>query len=202
MPNNIIFSFFGYDEADIINHNYAYRSVWVDDNQDKSHLYALSSNSVIIDNIWVFTINSYDFFKKFIKDNTADDESLIRETRGCMYKMISEAEKIKAEYREYINKTITEEKMAKNIRDNILKVRKLYLQQSNLPIATKNKKMYNWQLAYSNLATAIDNLAMCYSDYNLKNRNSKDRQQLFEIYSKEYNKYIEKIKSIDINLIL
>ena len=45
-----------------------------------------------------------------------------------MYKMISEAEKIKAEYREYINKTITEEKMAKNIRDNILKVRKLYLQ--------------------------------------------------------------------------
>ena len=30
--------------------------------------------------------------------------------------------------------------------------------------------MYNWQLAYSNLATAIDNLAMCYSDYNLKIR--------------------------------
>ena len=135
LPNNIIFTYYGYDENDVINHNYAYRTIWVDENQDKSNWYRSDDKSSVIDDIWVCTINSYDFMKKFISENTADNDQLITATRNCMYKMIMEAEKFLCQYREYLNKTITEQELITNTKIILEEIRNLYFEQSDFPIA-------------------------------------------------------------------
>lgn len=198
LPNNIIFTYYGYDENDVINHNYAYRTIWVDENQDKSNWYRSDDKSSVIDDIWVCTINSYDFMKKFISENTADNDQLITSTRNCMYKMIMEAEKFLCQYREYLNKTITEQELITNTKIILEEIRNLYFEQSDFPIATN--ELRNWQTAFSNLASVIDDFVVCYDANSIKNRDSRNRMQLVELTIKRYNQSLEKIKSVDITL--
>lgn len=198
LPNNIIFIYYGYDESDIVNHNYAYRSVWVDENQDKNHWYPIDKRSTVIDDIWISTINLYNFNKKYIIDNTADNDKLIDQTRNCMYKMIFYAEKFIAEYREYVNRTIAEKDLITNVSEITKEIKKLFLEQSNFPIASN--ELHEWQAAYSNLASVICDFAICYGSHSLKNRDSKNRMQLVELTIKKYNESLEKVKAIDADL--
>ena len=199
LPNNIIFTYYGYDENDMINHNYAYRSVWVDENQNKDYWYKLDKQSVVIDNIWINTINSYNFNKKYIAENIADNDKLVNQTRNCMYKMIICAEKFIAEYREYVNRTITEQELIKNVSIIVPDIEKLFFEQSNFSIASN--ELHNWQSAYTNLASAIHDFSLCYNSYSLKNRDSKNRMQLVELTIKKYDESLEKIKLIDNDLV-
>lgn len=179
LPNNIIFGYYGYDKSDIVNHNYAYRTIWVDKSQDKSYWYRSDKNACVIDDIWINTINSYNFNKKLISDNTADNAALVEQTRSCMYKMIIVAERFIGEYREYINRTITEQDLIANVKGIATEIRKLYFEQSDFKFASN--ELHEWQTAYSNLASVIDNFVLCYDEYSLKNRDSKNRMELFEL---------------------
>ncbi len=67
---NIVFSYFGYDESDIVNANYAYRTVWVDEKQDKGWWYKTTKDSRVIDGIYVVSISYYDMMHKFNAENT------------------------------------------------------------------------------------------------------------------------------------
>ena len=198
VPNNIIFIYYGYDESDIINHTYAFRTVWTDEHQDRNHWYSLNKHSSIIDDVWIETEKSYDFMKKFINDHIVDDETLIKITRNCMYKMILCAEKFIAEYREYINRTITENELIANVSGISSEIRNLYFEQTDFPIASN--ALHEWQTEYAVLAAAIDNFVLCYNKNSLKNRDRKNRAQLFEITIKRYNANLEKIKKIDADL--
>lgn len=195
-PNNIIFAYYGYDETDMINSSYAFRSTWIDKDQNKERWYRVSDNSSIINDIWIEEINGYSFMKKFISDNTSDDETLIDKTRTCMYKMIIAAEQFLSIYREYINRTTTEVDFINQTKNLSSEIRNLYFEQSDLHIPSKN--LHNWSTAYSSLAAAIDDFVIAY-DPNTK-RDSNNRRQLMDITIKRYNECLERVKELDAEL--
>lgn len=195
-PNNIIFAYYGYDETDMVNSSYAFRSVWVDKNQDKNHWYRTSEKSSVINDIWIEEYKTYSFIRKLTTDNTSDNETLIERTRSCMIKMIVAAEKFRSIYREYINRTTTEEDFINQTKDLSAEIRNLYFEQSDLPIASKD--LHNWSTAYSLLASTIDDFVIAY-DSNTK-RDSNNRKQLMDITIKRYNECLERVKELDTEL--
>ena len=192
--NNIIFSYYGYDESDILNSTFAYRTVWIDKEQDKNNWYNIKNHSCVMNDIWIEIIDSYDYMKKFILDNTVDDNILVVEMRNCMYKMIDCAEKFIREYREYINGTRTEQELIHNVDGITSEIRNLYLEQSDFPIASN--KLHDWQVAFTNLAATIDDFKLCYDEYSL-NRNSREGLQKIENIIKRYDNDLKKVKEID-----
>lgn len=195
MPTNIVWCYFGYDEDDMINTNFAYRTIWVDDMQDKGYWYKVNQNSFIIDNVKVDVNKNYEFMKKFISNNTADDETLIKDTRKCMYEMILVAEKFIKQFREYTNHTITEQDLIESVSTINTEIEKLYFTQSDFPIASK--KLHDWQNAYTQLASTIHDLSLFYNKRYLNRRDSKNRKIVTELTIKSYNECLEKIKAMD-----
>ena len=198
LPNNIIFMYFGYDETDIINHNYSFRSIWVDEYQNKAHWYNKTKSSVIINDVWITKIRYYDFAKKIISESIADNNELMKMTRDCMYKMIRCAEKYISEFREYINRTISEQELVSNTHMVASEIRKLFLEQSDFPIASND--LHEWQNAFANLAAVIDDFVLCYDSNSMKNRDRQNRMQIFELTIDRYNRSLEIIKQIDSEL--
>lgn len=199
LPNNILFMYFGYDETDIINHNYSFRSIWVDEYQDKAHWYNKNNSSVIINDVWISKIRHYNFTKKIISENISDDNELMNMTRDCMYKMIRCAEKYISEFREYVNRTISEQELISNTRTIASEIRSLYFLQSDFPIASKD--LHEWQNAFVDLAAVIDDFVLCYDSNSLKNRDCQNRMRLFELTKDRYNKSLETVKRIDADLV-
>lgn len=195
-PNNIIFSYYGYDEEDMTNGIFAFRSVWVDKNQDKKYWYRTSEKSSVINDIWIEENKTYSFIKKITTDNTSNDETLVERTRSCMIGMIVAAEKFICIYREFINKTLTEDDFINQTKDLSTEIRNLYFEQSNLPIASKD--LHDWSTAYSLLATTIDDFVIAYDP--TSSRDSNNRRQLMDITIKRYNECLEKVKELDTEL--
>ena len=180
----------------MVNGSFAFRSVWVDKNQDKGRWYNTFNNPQIINDICVEESQGYLFGKRFITENTSDDESLINQTRSCMVKMIVAAQRFIGNYRELINKTITEDAFISKTKDLSAEIRNLYLEQSNLPIASKD--LHDWSTAYDLLSGTIDDLRIPYNP--TSNRDSKNRKQLMDITIKRYNECLEKVKELDAKL--
>lgn len=195
-PNNIIFAYYGYDEEDVINGTYAFRSTWVDKDQDKGNWYRETVRSSIIDDIWVEELQSYFSIKKFINDNTSDDTSLIETYRTCIYKMIIDAEKYLSYYSDHVNGTISEVEFINRVKDLATEIRKLFLEQTDFSIASI--KLHDWAQAFSALANAIDEFVVIYGGQ--ANRNSDDRKILMNIAKKNYNECLEKVKELDTEL--
>ena len=83
-------------------------------------------------------------------------------TRDCMYKMIRCAEKYISEFREYVNRTISEQELISNTRTIASEIRSLYFLQSDFPIASND--LHEWQNAFADLAAVIDDFVLCYDD--------------------------------------
>ncbi len=194
--NNIIFAYYGYDEEDVINGTYAFRSTWVDKDQDKGHWYRENARSSIIDDILVEELQGYFFIKKFINENTSDDTSLIETYRTCIYKMIIDAEKYLSYYSAYANGTISEVEFINQVKSLKIEIRKLFLEQTDFSIASI--KLHDWAEAYSALANAIDEFVVVYDDK--ADRDSNDRKLSMSIAKKNYNECLEKVKELDIEL--
>lgn len=199
-PNNIIFGYYGYDENDMINGNFAYRSTWVDDLQDKSYWYKQCNNSYVISDVKIDKVEYYDFMKKYVADNTSDDNSLIEATRECMYKMINAAEKFIYQFREFTNNTISEQELIDNVSQINTQINELFLLHSDLPIASN--KLHDWQLAYSQLAGTIHDFSLYYSKKHLNKRDSKNRVEVTELTIKRYNEDLEKLKTVDKDFVI
>ncbi|MDE6088844.1 MAG: hypothetical protein K2G25_10750, partial [Oscillospiraceae bacterium] len=148
-----------------------------------------------INNVKVEVDKNYEFKKKFISDNTADDNTLIKDTGKCIYEMIFVAEKFIEQFREYINHTISEQDLIESVSTINTKIEKLYSIQSNFPIALK--KLHDWQNAYAQLATTIHDFSFFYNKRYLSTRDSKNRKDVTELTIKRYNERLEKLKAID-----
>lgn len=193
MPTKIVWCYFGYDETDIVNSNFAYKSIWVDDTLDKNYWYSISKNSEIINEIKVEEISYYNSMKKFTAENIASDDELIEATRKCVHNMIIYAEKFIILFREYLNNTISEDELIEKTTPINHEIKKLYTQETNLPIASN--ELHNWQLSYSMISGTIHDFTLYY-DKNSK-WDSNNRVILTELTLKRYNEELEIIKEID-----
>lgn len=191
---NVIFCYFGYSIEDMANNNYAFRANWVDDNQDRGYWYKKSKDAIVINDVIVYTNNSYSFLREYILNNTSDSETIVKNIRSCIYQMIELTETYIRQFREYKNNIITtEDELMDNVEKISQRIRKLYLEYTDLPIVPVELK--NWESAYSNLAATIDDFCLCYDKNN--KRDSNNRFALTEQTIRRYYYDLEKIKEVD-----
>lgn len=191
---NVIFCYFGYSIEDMANNNYAFRANWVDDNQDRGYWYKKSKDAIVINDVIVYTNNSYSFLREYILNNTSDSETIIKNIRSFIYQMIELTETYIRQFREYKNNIITtEDELMDNVEKISQRIRKLYLEYTDLPIVPVELK--NWESAYSNLAATIDDFCFCYDKNN--KRDSNNRFALTEQTIRRYYYDLEKVKEVD-----
>jgi len=182
---NIVFAYFGYDETDIVNANYAYRAIWADDKQDKSIWYKLTKDSCLVDNIFITTVSYYDMMHKFNLEHTDSAEELIGKTKEIISKLISSAELVIREFTEYQNEVIDEEEMVRRIQPLIREIDRLYFVEADLGIPPV--ELHEWSQKCSNIAATIHDFSLFYSERFLKDRTPENRIQCMKMTIKRYH---------------
>lgn len=196
-PTNILFGYLGYDEKDIVNRNFAYRTIWVDSNQDKKEWYKPNGNSQVLNDIFVIQLNSYMAMRK-LYDNPVDKDALIKETRQITEEMVNAAGEIISSFNEYRNNVLTEEQLIEKVEPLNKEIRKLFLKQSNLDIPPKEIK--EWSDIYATLCGTISDFSLYYDKRNFDKWDKDARIALMNITIKNYTKDLEKLKVAEAKL--
>lgn len=192
---NMIFMYFGYDISDIANANYAYRTIWVDDKQDRNWWYRASKDSAIINDINVIVIPYYDMMHKFNLDHTDDADHLVKQTKDIMGKMISNAELVICEFREYQNGSIDENEYIQHCTPFFEEISRLYFAQSELEIPPV--ELNEWSQKYSNIAATIHDFTLFYSEKFLKERTPENRIQCMKMAIRTYQDELQDLKKVE-----
>lgn len=197
-PVNIVFGYYGFDESDMINHNYAFRTTWVDESQDKSHWYKINGNSNLVNDVLVIHQTSYEFIKKLYAENQMPKEEQIRRTREYTAHLINAAENLIAVYREYQNRSLTEVELVEQISPYIKTINDYYFEQNNMPLPPTEIK--DWSDANICLASTIHDMTLFYSPTQLKKRTPENRIAIMNNTISRYQENLEKLRNIEASL--
>lgn len=191
---NVVFLFFGYDESDVQNSNFAYRAIWADGMQagNKGYWYNQSRNSKIIDDIWIEQTPHYDFMHKFNAENTGDETDLRQETDRIISRMISLAESVIAEFHEYQNEIYNEKEFIHKIRPFLEDINSLYIDETNLDLPPSHLR--KWCQSCSSLAATIHDFFVYYDSRFLYRRTEQNRTQCMIVSIKRYHKELRKLR--------
>ncbi|MEN2444663.1 caspase family protein [Bacillus aerius] len=191
--SNIIFSYFGRDEFDIINTNYICHTTWVDETQDKNWWYRLSGTCEIINDIHFNFHTYYNTLKIFQQDNTGEEISVISQTKEIISNLISSSEKVIRNYNEFLNETKTEDEFVQELNKLVPFIDEWYFAVSELDLPPKELK--NWSLACSGLAGTIHDFTLFYNDHGLTTRTFDNRIACMNITKDRYYKELENLRT-------
>ena len=195
---NIVFGYYGFDESDMMNHNYAFRTTWVDESQDKSHWYKINGNSNLVNDVLVTHQTSYEFIKKLHAENLMPKEEQIRRTREYTTRLINAAENLIAIYREYQNRSLTEAELVEQISPYIKTISDYYFAQNNMPLPPTEIK--DWSDSNICLASTIHDMTLFYSPTQLKKRTADDRIAIMNNMISRYQENLEQLRNIEASL--
>lgn len=189
---NIVFSYFGYDESDIVNANYAYRAIWADDNQDKGWWYKTIKDSRVIDDIYVVSTSYYDIMHKFNAENTEDASNLIEHTKKIISGMINYAEQVIHQFNEYQNENINEAEFISYCTPLFKEISRLYFAETELGIPPVT--IHEWSQRCSNIAATIHDFTLYYGDKCLTDRTADNRLQCMK---RAIRRYQDDLRALD-----
>lgn len=193
---NIIWCFYGYNVEDIERCNFICKTTWVDDKQDKNNWYKTNSkDTFFIKGTHFKVFSTYDFMKKFNKDNTGEKEMLIKTTREILNKSIKCAERVFYEYAKLKNKAISEEQFICKIKPILNEIDTLYFKSTELNIPPLEIK--EWSQKFDSLIATIHNLTIYYGKHGLKNRSYENRIACVEMTIKDYHNLLDEFGQID-----
>lgn len=194
-PANIIWTYFGYNESDLLNSNYIYNTTWVDDKQDKKHWYKIYSTNQFVKNDIHCNINQdYKSLKEVFDINTTTKEVLILETNKIFSKMIPLAENAISYFNEFKNKTINEIELFDKMEYINTQLDNYYFLSGDLAVAPD--EIHEWSQVCSKLFCSIHNFTCFYNKkYTLK-RSSKNRIDCMNMTIKNYYLALNKFNEI------
>lgn len=189
---NNIFCYYGQSEDDILNSNFLCKTVWVDDTQDKSWWYRLSNRSKFINDVY-FDINSnYKTLKEFYVTHTAEEATLIHQTKVILIHLVNLAERLIKAFNELLNGTSTEIQFIEEFEQISPLIKYYYFQESNLDLPSKEIK--EWSAACTALSHTIHDFILFYSEHAIKNRTYDNRIACMKMTKTQYYKDLEKLK--------
>lgn len=192
---NIVFCYYGYDDTDIINNNYAFRTIWVDSTQDRNWWYKKTNESEIINDTQIVTISYYDMMRRFNINHTATSDELIHRTKEIISSMINLAEKFIRNFAEVENEEATEEQFIQIIKPVLQEIEKLYFEESDLDIPPND--LHEWSQRCTCIAATIHDFCIYYSDKYITSRTSVNRKQCVKMTIKRYYQDLELLKETE-----
>lgn len=198
-PTNLIFCYFGLEQADIASANYICHTTWADDTQDKKWWYRISKKSDEVINGIHFNVHSYyQSLKEFAAKHTATSEEITRATKPILAEMITLAEYVISQYNELLNKEKTEECFIDCISDALSRIDVLYFKQSDLDLPPE--ELREWSQLCSNLAADIHDFTLFYAHQHFLQRTPENRQQCMNTSIERYYKDLEHLKNYESGL--
>lgn len=197
---NIIFSYFGRDEFDMINSNYICHTTWVDETQDKNWWYRLNQNCEIINGIHFNIHTYYSSLRIFEQQNTGEEKALLVQTREIIRHLISLSEEVIGLFNEFLNGTLTEQELVDSMTPIIPRLDKWYSAESELKIPPKEVR--DWSLACTSLANTIHDFTLFYNNMYLSGRTSDNRRKCMDLTIKRYYGDLEKLREEEQKIIL
>lgn len=193
-PANIVWCYFGYDEDDMVNSNFICHTTWVDDSQDKLHWYRQRKHSCFINEVYISEHESYELIKSMKTEKMTRDE-LIRVTKKYTDEMIRLGEQCICIYREYVNGTMSEEELIRQIEPFNKQILRLYFKQGELPIPPN--ELNEWAQAHVNIAGTIHDLTLFYNKNNLDKWTSQNRSWLMTNTIKRYQNDLKRLAELE-----
>lgn len=192
---NMIFCLFGYDETDILNANFAFKTTWVDENQDKDNWYKHSDRSTIIEGVCVESLSMYQLIKDQQNIDKTDIGTFVQDTQKCTQNLLNAAKQFCFYFHEYLNDVISEEQLIKYLEPINKEIEKWYLIESDLPIAPN--ELHSWSNAHSKIAGSIYDFSLYYNSKHLHTWNTNSRKVLARQTIQRYVMELEELKQID-----
>ncbi len=194
-PANIVWCFFGYNEDDMVNGNYAWRTTWVDKSQDKTWWYRLDKDSNVINGIHIKEFPQYKWVNEVYQKTGIPNDELISLTRECTNHLIELAREYINTFREYRNKTITETQLIDAVAPICDEILKLYIKQSDFPMPPA--ELHGWAQAHTELANTIHDFSLFYNKRYMDKWTKDNREMLCLNTIKRYTEELEKLRIID-----
>ena len=191
LPANMIRCHMGNDEQDMIDGNFEWITVWVDDTMDKNNWYRGSKNSKIIDGILVDKQTSYNMLRT-LNQQTATPEEYIQEARKDLNEIVVYANQFISKYREYANGIFSESELVNEVKDLNSKIASLYFEISDLPKAPLKCNL--WAESIQQVAATIHDFTLYYGQRTMNTWSKENRNELMKIAIKRYQQEIEFIR--------
>lgn len=157
---NIIGCYFGYDD-DMIDPNFVFHTIWVDDTQDKEHWYTEAKNKHIIDGVCVEVNKSYEMVKRVMHEDEVDTEQFVANIRTLMAKLTNAGESYLRKVREYKNQVISEELLIQEVKVYNKEINALYLELTDADVPPK--ELHDWFLINEQIAGDIHDYSLFYN---------------------------------------
>lgn len=192
---NLVFCYFGRDEADMVNCNYLCHTTWADQSQDKNWWYRLDKNSEVLNDVHFNYHSYYESLKIFTQEHTGNKNQLVADTKIIMSNLITLAEKVIAIYNEFLHVTKDENLLVSNLAPYIQDIDKFYFAETDLAIPPQELK--EWSQCCSNLSATIHDFTLFYNAKYLSGRTSENRVACMNMTIKRYYEDLEKLKEIE-----
>ena len=105
-PADVIWCYFGHDEADLVRGNHFAYTIWSADEKLRETYYRENRNAEIVDDIYVFWNSSYQIVK-YLQESKSSDEEIIAEYRKLSNMLIAHAEPFIKDLEEVQNGTLS-----------------------------------------------------------------------------------------------
>lgn len=192
---NVAFLYFGYDDTDIANSNFAYRSIWADESQDRNGWYKQGKDSEVIDDICVIVLNEYNMMKRFTLEHTGNEAELRTATNAIVSRMITLAEQVISQFHEYQNGSFLETELIRRLTPLIQEINALYLETTELDIPPVS--LHSWFQTCSDIAATIHDFYIYYSDRGIHTRTAENRKQCMNMTIKRYHRQLFKLQEAE-----
>lgn len=189
-----LFMYFGRDDIDM-DGNFEYRSIWVDEKQDKTHWYR---SAEIINDVGVIKNSSYDMLKRFTLENMGQKNEVLKTTRQLLNRLINDGNQVISLYRAYSNGEMDENSFVIRANPIFKDINDCYFKMSNVDIAPI--ELSRWSGLCDCVAGKVSDMTLFYNDRGMQTRTQRNREDCMELTIKHYQQDLLALKEEEIKL--
>ena len=156
-PADVIWCYFGHDEADLVRSNHFAYTIWTGDEKLQETYYRENRNAEIVDDIYVFWNNSYQTVKD-LQESKSSEEEIIAEYRKLGNMLIAHAEPYIKDLEEVENGTISFVAVKAANREWVQEVRQLFFKLADAETAPV--RVHDWAEAVLDMAGWVADLSL------------------------------------------
>lgn len=196
MPAKVIWCYFGKDTKDIVNHTYAYYTIWAEDDV-KNKYYRKNSNAKVLDGIYIFKNSSYDLVRK-MQEHEMSEEEYIKQCKEYLKLFVDKAEDFCVDLMEVYNRKLSFTELQSRYKEWILKVREEFIRLSDMEVAPEN--IHDWGEEIMQLSGWILDLSIYLEGDRSDGTITAREEWMIQNTIKKYHASLEKLKELETSI--
>ena len=167
MPAKAVWCYFGMDENDMVNHTYAYYTIWAVDGV-KNKYYKENTNAKVVDGIYIFKNISYDLVRK-MQEHTISKDEYIKQCKNYLKLFVDKAEDFCVDLMEVYNCKLSFSELQRRYKEWMIKVKQEFYAGGNSDPRNPNiLKMFGFVNVGERAGSGVDKIMTAWAEQNWK----------------------------------